>query len=230
VLFILSVLGLVNVTTVQARVHYALTQTANTVAMYSYVLEVLGIAGVMIESEEKSEELRGEAKAAQDNINSILNGIMDLDMGGIPTGAENITGDFGRWMENPLEIVQLFLNYGVSTLKDWMFEQMIRPLMDRYLTVYIPGARMSGHQYLSNSSVVGGINGLRFNDGFLQGLFNEGRRSVLIDQDGSITIYVNYDIDYFWGILPLQFTQLSVTQSVSTGAWLGGRGDVFKHE
>jgi hypothetical protein len=44
VLFMASILTLINVTTVQARVHYALTQTANELATYSYVVHASEIA------------------------------------------------------------------------------------------------------------------------------------------------------------------------------------------
>lgn len=37
-LLIISILSLVNIVTAQARVHYALTETASTVSMYSYVI------------------------------------------------------------------------------------------------------------------------------------------------------------------------------------------------
>jgi Flp pilus assembly protein TadG len=45
-LLVVSILSLVNIVSVQARVHYALTQTAMTLSVYSYVLE----AGAMTES------------------------------------------------------------------------------------------------------------------------------------------------------------------------------------
>jgi len=37
-LLIISILSLVNIVTAQARVHYALTETANTMSMYGYVM------------------------------------------------------------------------------------------------------------------------------------------------------------------------------------------------
>jgi hypothetical protein len=227
VLLILSILGIINVITVQARVHYAMTQTANTVAMYSYILDVLGLADIMVENEEQAEQFREEARTTRDNINDVLNGIMALDIDGFVGGAENIYSDFERWMENPMDMVQLFLNFGVSTAKDYAFVLIARPLMNRYLSVDMPTGRISGDRYLRNSNVVNGLYGLDFHSGIIAGALEEGGRSVLIDKDGNITIYVSYNINYTWGVLPLAFTQISVTQSVTTKAWLGGHGEPF---
>jgi len=47
-LLVISILSLVNIVTLQARVHYALTQAANTLSMYSYVLEAVGAADKLI--------------------------------------------------------------------------------------------------------------------------------------------------------------------------------------
>lgn len=44
----ISILSLINIVTVQARVYYALTQAAEAVSMYTYVLDVTGVASHMV--------------------------------------------------------------------------------------------------------------------------------------------------------------------------------------
>ena len=42
VFLIISILSIINIVTVQARVHYAITQAAETISMYSYTLDAMG--------------------------------------------------------------------------------------------------------------------------------------------------------------------------------------------
>ena len=44
VFFVASILALINIVALQARVHNAITQAAQTVSMYSYVLELTGVS------------------------------------------------------------------------------------------------------------------------------------------------------------------------------------------
>ena len=68
----ISILSLVNIVTLQARIHSALTQTAKTMSVYAYTLEIMGLAG-------------GTARTAtQENIQTVVDGvssITDLVMG-----------------------------------------------------------------------------------------------------------------------------------------------------
>ena len=44
VFLMMSILSLINIVTVQARVHYAITQAAETLSMYSYTLDAMAWA------------------------------------------------------------------------------------------------------------------------------------------------------------------------------------------
>jgi len=47
VLLVVSILSLVNIVTLQSRIHYALTQAAITLSVYCYTLEVTGVSEKM---------------------------------------------------------------------------------------------------------------------------------------------------------------------------------------
>ena len=68
-LLIISILSLVNIVTAQARVHYALTETANTLSMYGYVLSA---------TDQVSSQ---EAEEPADDINAILNKLNQFQSG-----------------------------------------------------------------------------------------------------------------------------------------------------
>ena len=78
VFLVVSIISLINIVTVQARVHYALTQAAETVSMYSYVLEVTGLAKHMENSAGMREHVEQEADEMKGHINDVIDGIQGL--------------------------------------------------------------------------------------------------------------------------------------------------------
>jgi len=202
-LLVISILSLVNIVTLQARVHSALTQTANTLSMYSYVLKTTGVA-------EKLMTLDSKASIAGEDINSVLNGIKSLSKGNglngnignrVLSGTEAAAGDPGAAISN-------FANYGVNELRNLAFEQMASPLFGRYLA----NGEMSGEEYLRSVRVLN----LEFSD------------CVIIDRNGNVKLTVNYEIEYTFGALKLPFgPTLKVTQTAVTKAWLGGSGEGY---
>ncbi|MDR2599902.1 MAG: hypothetical protein LBC73_06445 [Oscillospiraceae bacterium] len=68
VLLVISILSLVNIVSLQAHIHFALTQTAKTMSMYSYVLHVTGVADSLMELDKK-------ATATEEKIEDVLKGI-----------------------------------------------------------------------------------------------------------------------------------------------------------
>ena len=228
VLLVISVLSLVNIVTVQARVHYALTQAANTFSMYSYTLEVMGIANNLTTLDNKAGRVAGDANAMRNDINAVLTGIDSLSgimdassrSGSIRNRAlgwgEDIAGD-------PKAALQLLMNYGVNELRNRVFEELARPLVGRYLA----NGNMTGDEYLRSAGIVNrhtgkeGLEALEFYRFSNLGLGN----SVLIDADGNIKLVVEYEIEYTFGGLPLPFRPtLRVTQTAVTKAWLNGSG------
>ena len=228
VLLIVSILSLVNIVALQARVHYALTQAANTLAMYSYALEVTGIAKGLSTLDNKANKVAREANAMRDDVTGVLSGIEAFSniRGAADSGGAALNRALG-WAEeaagNPKEVLQLLMNYGLNEVRNQIFEELARPLVGRYLA----NGDMTGDQYLRSVRVVNSSNGktgleaLEFHKWGNLGLGN----SVLIDKDGNVKLTVHYEVEYRFGVLPLPFKPtLRITQTAVTKAWLNGSG------
>jgi len=186
-LLVISILSLVNIVTLQARVHNALTQAANTLSMYSYVLYSTGLA-------EGFATMDSKASSSADSINAVMSGIESVSGG-------NTTGDTRGFIEG-------VLNYGAAQIRNAASEQLVRPLIERYLA----NDEMSGDEYLRSVRVV-----------------NFGLSDcIIIDRNENIKLTAEYEIEYTFGALRLPFgPTLKVTQTVVTKAWLGGSGEGY---
>lgn len=210
ILLVVSILSLVNIVTVQTRVHYALTQAANTLSMYSYTLEVTGVASALTTLDNKATKARKEANAIKNDINVIFDAINSLSRG------EREYGKGGSIADDPKAALQLVMGYGANEGRNALFAQLARPLVGRYLA----NGNMNGDEYLKSVHVINGLEGLEF-----YSLGKGANNSVLIDKDGNIKLVVRYEIEYKFGALPLPFKpKLGVTQTVKTKAWLNGSG------
>ena len=199
VFLIASILALVGIVALQARVHSAITQTAQTLSMYSYIFEVTGTSNQFVGSKAQTSMNRA-------SVADLKTGLSKFPIGNSGNQGQ-VTLDAGSDLfSDPSKLITLFLDEGKKAA---FTELAIRPLVGRYLR----NGTMSGDQYLKYSGVKNGLNSLEFKtDG------------VLIDKNGGITITVGYDVAYsFWG-LPLPFSKLHMTQSAKTRAWLGGEG------
>ena len=228
ILLAVSILSLVNIVTVQARIHYALTQTANSLSVYSYTLEVLGVANELTTLDNKAYRAGSELNAMKDDVNAVLTGIESLsDIGGAAESGGSIANRVAGWggeaAEDPKALLELLMNYGVNELRNQAFEQIARPLVGKYLA----NGNATGDEYLANAGVVNrhtgqtGLGALEFYQHGSLGLGN----SVLIDRNGNVKLTVEYEIHYTFGGLPLPFSPtLRVTQTAITKAWLNGSG------
>ena len=235
VFLIASILYLVNVVTLQARVHYALTQAANTLSMYSYVLEVTGIADGFGMLDKQASKVRKDVNDVKTDINGVLDGIESLSIDDTIRYAgdllDHTTDITERIADDPKAFIQLLLNLGLDEGRNWVFGQLVRPLVGRYLS----NGSMSGDAYLQNANVINttrktrGLAALDFYEFTLLDLSKVGEdNSVLIDQYGDITLVARYEVEYMFGALPLPFRpSLKISQMVKTRAWLGGRGDRY---
>ena len=203
-LLVISILSLVNIVTLQARVHNALTQAALTLSMYSYVLHATGAADGMMSMDSK-------ASATGDSINSVLNGIESLSRGnglGSSGGNRALSGAEAA-IADPKALISNFANYGINELRSAATEQLVRPLVGRYLA----NGDLSGEEYLSSVRVVD----FDFSD------------CIIIDRNGNVKLTVDYEIEYRFGALRLPFgPTLKVTQTAVTKAWLGGSGEGYR--
>ena len=213
VLAVTSILSLINIVAVQARVHYAITQAAQTVSMYCYVLDVTGAADHLVASAGQAQTVRVESDAFKENLNGLLDGLESLDPDQV--GAKGQAA-----------LDQVLLNYGLQEGENALFEQLIRPLVGRYLA----NGDMSGDECLKAFHVSEGLEGLDFYDFSLTSLEPSGANdSTLLTADGDVKIAVQYDVDYTFGalLMPAGTPKLHVSQVVLTKAWLGGKGEGY---
>lgn len=228
VLLVVSILSLVNIVTVQARVHYALTQAASTFSTYCYTLEVLGIANRLTALSNKADRVADEANAMRDDINDTFGGINSVSafFGAVANSgsiAERASGWGEDIISDPQAALRLLMSYGLSELRNKFFEEMARPLVGRYLAQN----GMTGDEYLRSVGVVNRVTGMSgLNALELHRFINMGHgNSVLIDAEGNVQLIAQYEIEYTFGKLPLPFSPtIRITQTVVTKAWLNGSG------
>jgi len=202
-LLVISILSLVNIVTLQARVHYALTQAAKTLSMYSYVLEAMGAADKLVTLDEN-------AGRVSDGINAVLKGIGSLSSDITDNGSENhmYNGNEDR-VGDADSMITSIISYAVNESRNELCESFIRPLVSGYLA----NGEMTGEEYLRSVRVID----FEFID------------TVVIDRNGNIKLSVKYEVEYTFGILPLPFgPSLSIKQTVVTKAWLGGSGEGYR--
>lgn len=227
VLAVTSILSLINIVAVQARVHYAITQAAQTVSMYCYTLDVTGVADHLVNSAGQAQTVQVESDAFKENLNGLLDGLESLEPDQVGAKGEAVLNQVEGWADDtssdPKATLQLLLNYGLQEGESTLFEQLIRPLVGRYLA----NGDMSGDEFLKAFHV---SEGLDFYDFSLTSLTPSGANdSTLLTADGDVKIAVQYDVDYTFGalLMPTGTPKLHVSQVVLTKAWLGGKGEGY---
>lgn len=225
VLLNISILSLINIVTVQARIHYAVTQASEAVSMYTYALNLMGVTDHLINNAKKAEGVESGIDNVKDHINDAIKAIEELDISGTVESTETLFQDgvniYNGVKDDPKAAVQLFLNYGTQTGLDYLFATAMKPLVGHYLG----NGDLSGDEYLRIANVEGGLDGLVFNDFITLDLNTKtGNDSRFLTGAGNVKIIVEYNIDYTFGALPLPFAKLHICQEVMTKAWLNGVG------
>ena len=230
-LLVVSILSLVNIVAVQARVHYALTQAANTLSMYCYTLELLGVANDLTELDGKAYRAKTDVDEIIDSISSVItvfeSSSVAEELGEKTEALDRAIGAGENLFDDPLAVMKNMMCYGIDNLWDMLFSAMVRPLVGRYLS----NGELTGNGYLLRSGVVNthtkkeGLAALEF-------FFHADKKlenSSLIDRNGNVKLVVEYEIEYtFWGLkLPFRPT-LRIAQTVVTKAWLNGSGKGYK--
>lgn len=232
VFLMMSILSLINIVTVQARVHYAITQAAETLSMYSYALDAMGVSDELMGSADRAEGVSGEMNQFVENVNGVFQAIETLNPPDLQASGEKLyqqgSGLVQRAADNPKDVFQDVMNYGLQKGLSAGLQGLVRPLVGWYLT----NGDVSGDSFLKAFRVKGGLDGLEFYTLDVVGWDAESNRlhgaaredSVLLTSKGDVRIVVSYRIDYTFGTLPLPFGELTVTQEAATKAWLGGVG------
>jgi len=223
-LLVVSILSLVNIVTIQARVHYAMTQAANTISMYSYVLEVTGMANNLTTMSNKADRTLEDATKFKNNFNAVFKGLESFsDIDKAVEAGEEVVNQFTEAAKDPKEVLRGIMNYTLSEIRNGAFELMVRPMVGRYLS----NGDMTGDEYLKKGGVMNrdtGVTGLAALEFYKISNMGKGN-SVLIDGKGNIKLVVEYDIEYTFGGLPLPFKpSIRIKQTVITKAWLNGSG------
>ena len=224
-----SILSLINIVTIQARVHYAMTQAAEAVSMYTYTLDTLGFAEHIVDGAKKAETAEGELNEIKNHVTEFISAVNKQSISDALDKGETLIQDGVTVIEgainDPKAVFQKFLNYNVQGGMDFLFEAAIRPLVGWYLR----NGNMSGDAYLRTFHVENGLKGLDFKKltAFDLGSTVTGGDTRFLTGSETVKIVVEYDSDYTFGTLPLRFTKLHVTQSVETRAWLNGLGEGY---
>lgn len=223
IFLVVSILSLINIVVVQARVHFAMTQTAETLSMYCYSLAVTGVSDEIVNLETEANKFRVEADTFKSGVNDLLDGIYSISGGNVLGGASSaFRGGKGAltqlqdWASDPKDTIRLIIDYGLSEAGGELVPLLIKPMMKGYLA----NGEESGDEYLRKMKVIDGIDGLDFTE-------HDGG-SRLLDQDGNVKITAVYEVEYKFGALPLPFEpKLTIAHTVKTKAWLNGSGDGY---
>ena len=197
-LLIISILSLVNIVTAQARVHYALTETANTLSMYGYTL---------------SAATNSTSKSTKDTLKNINKAFIDIN-----NFAKNFTSGIPDWSGSaPGEALQSIISIALGDVPLTALKSTVRQMMLNNLAT----GTQSGEEYLRSVR----ITKLELTDFVPLGSTVSGKASAFYDYLGNIKLTVEYEIDYTFMGLPLPFEpKLKLTQSVKTKMWFRGRG------
>lgn len=225
VLLLTSILVLIQIVTMQARIHYALTQTAQTISMYSYVLDLTGISDRVANLQSQGEGAADRVASFKNNLNDILNGLDSLDYEKMSGGIQGAYGQIGEALQDPKETLRQLAVLGVNELKNAATANLlIEPLMAHYLS----NGTQSADEYLKSVGVEGGMSGLSFYQFDLLSMNNYGQQdSYILDAEGNIRLVARYRVSYVFGNLPLPFDGLEICQTVKTKAWLAGSGSGY---
>ena len=224
VLLTVSILSLINITVVQARIHYALTQAAETISMYSYVLEATGLADPMGNLAQGAAGVQEEIDGFRENLTGVLDGLESLAPEEIGASGEALAGQVGGWIDDvsadPRGALQDLLQFGLYEGEKALARALAQPLVGRYLS----NGAWTGDEFLRAFHVYNGLEGLDFG-----GLDFRDNDSTLLDADGNVVLTVRYELEYTFGALPLPFgPHLDVEQTVTTKSWLGGHGEGYE--
>jgi len=205
VLICISIITMINITAVQQRVHYAITQTALELSMYSYVVHALGLSEPIMNWNETAANTQGQIDSVINDVNSIR--LFD--------DLETVTGAIGSLMQtggdalnDPMETISNLLSYGLNRAYSHVVQEVvIRPMVNRHLERR--SGDFSADDYLRTFNVAD-------RNGTLLDLSN----SVILNSNGDVIIVAEYSIDFTFGIIPVP--PLTFRQTAKTRAWIGG--------
>jgi hypothetical protein len=197
VLLIISILSLVNLVAVQARIHYAMTQTAMSMSVYGYLLEVTEIKDGVINFNNSTKVPKSSNEIFND-LNSALSGISNI------VGNDN--NKKAGEMVNSIRDIKDILEGGAGGI---ISGALIKPVFMQYLE----NGEMNGEEFLRRFN----INDLHF---FSSSLLDD-------DENVKITAHYKVDYTFGALPLPfgpsLRVTQTAITKAWMNGSGEGYR-------
>ena len=204
-LLMMSILSLINIVTAQARVHYALTETANTLSMYGYANS---IARAMPQG---SKEVLQDINDTLEVLNTFRSGFTSWKNSAPGKNMENLSKFLSKTvqastMKKEIEKLILYnLSAGGQSGEDYLRSTRISKLELTALTT-------------DSSSASGKTSTIDLPQ----------TPNVIPESPGIIKLTVEYEIDYSFMGLPLPFEpKLRVAQSVMTKMWYQKKGYMF---
>lgn len=239
ILLIVSILSLINISAAQARVHNALTQTANTVSVYSYILHRTKLDGILQKSANKANQIETGAvdiieqgeEVVHDTQNlakiDSLKNIMEKpgQFQGLVGKTKNLAGSVGSYQKahfsNPSAAIKSLATFGIDFGRGKLSAMALEPLLKHYLT----NGEIDGDSYVKNFKF-----NLDLDDSGEASNLSLLDKADIVDQDNNIVLIADYEIEYGFSILKLPHSKLHVHQEVSTKIWAGGAGPGYWEE
>lgn len=227
----MSILTLINISAVQARVHYAVTQTANTLSTYAYILDVTEAADVAMNDQlaVDQEALWTQSQEIAQDISQMIAALGTLDawsqdtIGDIISTNEmtQLDDDLDDFMRSYLETTQMetadLQNLATDLALGQGSELLFQDLSRQLILYYLATGDKTGDSYLDWAGVSEQIT-ISNLDG-----------SCFLDEAGDLKVVLTYAIDYRFGALEFPWSggQLTVSCEAATKAWLSGYSDEY---
>ncbi len=233
---IVTLLTIVNICIVQARVSYAINTTAKEISQYSYLYALTGINQSQSKLSEKGKEDTASLNKIFDDINTVHNEIEKLGDSGLSSesniedilnkweeieqslekGGKDVIKDIEDMAKDPKQIIfgvaKLAGNTAMDTAKSKLIMQPLAKAMSKKHLVSTKDG--SVEDYLKSLGVVPDVTG-----SYYKGLDFEG--STLFPNGSSeIKICVSYDVKVI-ALLPIDFS-FHFKQTAITHGWLAG--------
>ncbi|MBQ7774498.1 MAG: pilus assembly protein [Lachnospiraceae bacterium] len=249
IMVIMGIISFINVFMVHNKIQYAMYQVGSELSAYTYFYEALNIRGAeeqfRNDADKETEELD---KAIEDTTGFIsqwnsfsttldnvgANGVAGLegDLNNLQTEAENTktsasnaVGSVKELVSDPKDmmrnvvyfILEWALDKGKTALLGGVAKEMIAGYLDSSFSEANP---MTADEYLQWAGVVGGLDGLSF----------ENSKLFADSEQRMIDIVVEYDLEVYFFKLFLKDPTIHIVQRCAIPAWLDGDGVHYEGE
>ena len=198
---VISVIFLIKAVYTHELIQHAITETADEMASTGYILHISGLGDL---NSELDSGIKKKAETFKAHIDTVFDSFGDFN------GLENTvqtTEDVAASPVDELKNAACLLAGGVyGDIKTSLFTPMAKLYMEKYL---VSGSNLSPDNKLRALNIIGGMNGLDFDES-----------DFFMDENNDINIVVKYKINL---PVPIKLLpQIQIVQKVSAKAWMGG--------